>query len=120
MTQRDLWRHSATDEAAAVQLHPGVARLYRSGTVTERLHPPDWEQQARQAAEESLEAMQQFVGIHHEFMALDDGSETGQPQAFRGRFFREETGAAQDDIFANLSIHDIRTALHRTGRCSPA
>lgn len=91
MTQRDLWRHSATDEAAAVELHPGVARLYRSGTVTERRHPPDWEQQARQAAEKSLEAMQQFEGIHHEFMALDDGSKTEQLQTFGGKFFRKES-----------------------------
>jgi len=99
MTQRDLWRHPATDEAAVVELHPGVARLYLSGTVTERRHTPDWEQQARQAAEESLEAIQQFGGIHHEFMALDDGSETGQPRAFEGGFFREETGAVVRKVF---------------------
>ena len=54
MMRRDLWRHPATDEAAVVELHPGVARLYRSGTVTEQRHPPDREQQARQVAKEYL------------------------------------------------------------------
>ena len=106
--QRQSWRHPVTQETAEVELHPGVARLLRAGTVTERRHPPDWEQEARRGAEDDLKDMQQFGAVHREFMALDGGSETGQPQAFGGKFFRAEALAAQDDMFANLSIHDIR------------
>jgi len=48
MTQREQWRHPVTQELAEVELHPGVARRLRHGTVEERRHSPTWEQEGRQ------------------------------------------------------------------------
>jgi len=48
MTQREQWRHPVTGELAEVELHPGVARRLRNGTVEERRHSPTWEQEGRQ------------------------------------------------------------------------
>ena len=48
MEHREQWRHPLTGELAEVELLPGVARLYRNGTVEERRHSPTWGQEARE------------------------------------------------------------------------
>jgi uncharacterized protein YwqG len=73
MTQRELWRHPLTHEVAEVELHPGVARLSRSGAVIERRHSPSWLEEAKQAAAEHWNAMQE-VGRKEMFgnLTIDD------------------------------------------------
>ena len=57
MVQREQWRHPPTWELAEIELLPGVARLYRNGTVEVRRHSPTWEQDARERIAQQQQVM---------------------------------------------------------------